>query len=114
MAVSVDDVKKVLYLDGTDDDVLLQAYTDAAEQYVKGAIGDGDAFYTQSNVSPLFDMAVKSLAATYYQYRLSMSDIQTYEIDLTVNSIIGQLRGRYDVWEANQDETTNQPSEPHN
>ena len=46
MAVSVDDVKKVLYLDGTDDDVLLQAYIDAAEQYVKGAIGDGDAFYT--------------------------------------------------------------------
>lgn len=114
MAVSVDDVKKVLYLDGTDDDALLQAYIDAAEQYIKGAIGDGDAFYVQNNVLPLFDMAVKSLAATYYQYRLSMSDIQIYEIDLTVNSIIGQLRGRYDVWEAIQSETTNQPSEPHN
>ena len=105
MAVTIDDLKAALYLDGNDEDALLQSYIDAAEQYVKGAIGDGNAFYTQSNVSPLFDMAVKSLAATYYQYRLSMSDTQTYEIDLTVNSIIGQLRGRYDVWEA-QDEAS--------
>lgn len=113
MAVSVDDVKKVLYLDGTDDDALLQAYIDAAKQYVKGAIGDGDAFYQQTDVVPLYEMAVKSLASTYYQYRLSLSDTQTFDIDLTVNSIIGQLRGRYDVWEVAQDETTDQSAKSH-
>lgn len=100
MAVSVDDVKRVLYLDGDEDNPLIQNYLDAALQFVKGAVGqEYPDFWADPQVVPLADMAVKSLAATYYQYRLSLSDTQTFSVDLTVNSIIGQLRGLYDLKE---------------
>lgn len=112
--VSVDDVKEVLYLDGDADNNLLKGYINAASQFIKSAVGDNEDFYNQSDVQPLFDAAVKALAATYYQYRLSLSDTQTYPIDLTVNSIIGQLRGRYNVEVGDDDETTNKPAQSSN
>lgn len=104
MAVSVDDVKRVLYLDGDEDNPLIQNYLDAALQFVKGAVGDEvKGFWEDPEVVPLADMATRSLAATYYQYRLSLSDVQTFSINLTVNSIIGQLRGMYDQKEVSAD-----------
>lgn len=107
MAVTIDDLKAVLYLDGNDEDALLQSYIDAADQFVIGAVGDEvPAFWDDSKVIMLHDLAVKSLAATYYQYRLSMSDTQTYQIDMTVNSILGQLRGRYASAKEAQDEAS--------
>lgn len=108
MAVTIDDLKAVLYLDGNDEDALLQSYIDAADQFVIGAVGDDvTGFWDDSKVTALHDLAVKSLAATYYQYRLSMADTQTYQIDMTVNSILGQLRGRYaSAKEAQQDEAS--------
>lgn len=114
MAVTVDDVKQVLYLDGNADDALIQGYIDAASQFVKGAIGDNEAFYAQKSVRALYESAVKSLAATYYQYRLSLSDTQTYPIDLTVNSIIGQLRGRYGLEVGDSGETSDQSAQSSN
>lgn len=114
MVVSVNDVKEVLYLDGTADDKLIQGYLDTANQFVKGAVGSDDSFYRQKDVQPLFDNAVKSLAATYYQYRLSLSDTQAYPIDLTVNSIIGQLRGMYALKAGEDDENGNQSAQPSN
>lgn len=96
MAVTIDDLKAVLYLDGNDDDALLQSYIYAADQFVIGAVGDEvPDFWSDSKVTVLHDLAVKSLAASYYQYRLNLSDTQVYQIDMTVNSILGQLRGRY-------------------
>ena len=107
MAVTIDDLKAVLYLDGNDEDALLQSYIDAADQFVIGAVGDEvPAFWDDSKVTVLHDLAVKSLAATYYQYRLSMVDTQTYQIDMTVNSILGQLRGRYASAKEAQDEAS--------
>lgn len=107
MAVTIDGLKAVLYLDGDDEDALLQSYIDAADQFVIGAVGDEvPAFWDDSKVIMLHDLAVKSLAATYYQYRLSMSDTQTYQIDMTVNSILGQLRGRYASAKEAQDEAS--------
>ncbi|MEK1388739.1 phage gp6-like head-tail connector protein [Limosilactobacillus fermentum] len=107
MAVTIDDLKAVLYLDGDDEDALLQSYIDAADQFIIGAVGDEvPAFWDDSKVIMLHDLAVKSLAATYYQYRLSMSDTQTYQIDMTVNSILGQLRGRYASAKEAQDEAS--------
>lgn len=100
MAVSVEDIKGVLYLDGDEDDALIKSYIDAALQFVKGAVGtEHPDFWNDPQVTPLADMATKSLAATYYQYRLSLSDTQTFSVNLTVNSIIGQLRGLYDLKE---------------
>ena len=112
--VSVDDVKDVLYLDGNADDELIKSYIDTANQFIKSAVGDNDDFYTKPNVSVLFDSAVKSLAATYYQYRLALSDIQTFPINMTVNSIIGQLRGRYELEVGDDDETSDQSAQSSN
>lgn len=112
--VSVDDVKDVLYLDGNADDGLIKSYIDTASQFIKSAVGDNDDFYTKPNVSALFDSAVKALAATYYQYRLALSDIQTFPINMTVNSIIGQLRGRYELEVGDDDETSDQSTQSSN
>ena len=96
---TVDRVKDVLYLDGNEDDVLLSSYVLAANSFVHNAIGqDVNGFYEDTNVDSLVMMATVSLAATYFQNRLSLSDTQTYTVDLTVNSIIGQLRGLYNTF----------------
>ncbi|MCW8645709.1 head-tail connector protein, partial [Streptococcus macedonicus] len=47
----------------------------------------------------LYDTAVLALASSYYTYRVALADTMTYPIDLTLNSVIGQLRGLYAVYE---------------
>ena len=110
----LDNVKQILYLDGSADDDLINSYIKAADQFVSGAVGDDQAFWKDDRVVPLHDMAVSSLAATYYQYRLAISDTQTFPIDMTVNSIIGQLRGLYDLKVGDGNETSNQPTQSSN
>lgn len=86
----------MLYLDDDSDDQLLSLYVNTADRYVRNAIGtDLDGFYDNEEVKPLFTEAVLSLAATFYQNRLAISAVPTYKVDLTVNSIIAQLRGVY-------------------
>lgn len=114
---TVDRVKDVLYLDGNEDDVLLSSYVIAANSFVHNAIGqDVNGFYSEPSVSALVSTAVISLAATYFQNRLSLSDTQTFPIDLTVNSIIGQLRGMRNTFEEKSDssETTDKPAQSSN
>lgn len=114
---TVDRVKDVLYLDGNEDDVLLSSYVLAANSFVRNAIGeDVNGFYEDTNVNSLVMMATVSLAATYFQNRLSLSDTQTFPIDLTVNSIIGQLRGMRNTFEEKGDnsETTDKPAQSSN
>ena len=114
---TVDRVKDVLYLDGNEDDVLLSSYVRVAFSFVHNAIGeDVNGFYEDTNVDSLVMMATVSLAATYFQNRLSLSDTQTFPIDLTVNSIIGQLRGMRNTFEEKGDnsETTDKPAQPSN
>ena len=114
---TVDRVKDVLYLDGNEDDTLLSSYVLAANSFVHNAIGqDVNGFYSEPSVSALVSTAVISLAATYFQNRLSLSDTQTFPIDLTVNSIIGQLRGMRNTFEEKSDssETTDKPAQSSN
>lgn len=112
----VQDVKNILYLDGNDDDELLNSYVIAADSFVHNAIGDDvQGFYDSSKVKSLVKIATESLAATYFQNRLSLSDTQTYPVDLTVNSIIGQLRGiRNTFEEGDSNETTDKPAQSSN
>lgn len=113
----VERVKNVLYLDGDDDDPLLSSYVLAAYAFVHNAIGeDVNGFYADVNVAPLVNTAIVSLAATYYQNRLALSDTQTFPIDLTVDSIIGQLRGMRNSFEEEgaSDETTDKPTQSSN
>ena len=114
---TVDRVKDVLYLDGNEDDVLLSSYVRVAFSFVHNAIGeDVNGFYEDTNVDSLVMMATVSLAATYFQNRLSLSDTQTFPIDLTVNSIIGKLRGMRNTFEEKGDnsETTDKPAQSSN
>ena len=114
---TVDRVKDVLYLDGNEDDTLLSSYVRVAFSFVHNAIGeDVNGFYEDTNVDSLVMMATVSLAATYFQNRLSLSDTQTFPIDLTVNSIIGQLRGMRNTFEEKGDnsETTDKPAQSSN
>ena len=76
----------MLYLDDDSDDKLLSLYVNTADRYVRNAIGtDLDGFYDNEEVKPLFTEAVLSLAATFYQNRLAISAVPTYNVDLTVN-----------------------------
>lgn len=109
MAVEVYDLKAVLYLDGDEDNLLLNAYLEAAKQFTVNAVGNEVAdFYERPEVVPLFDAAVIARAATLYQYRIELTDVPTYPVDLTFNSIIGQLRGMYLVA---KEEIDNAPSD---
>lgn len=92
-------VRDMLYLDDDSDDQLLDSYIKAAQAFVHNAVGeDVNSFYEDAGVSSLVTLAVMSLAGTYYQNRLALSDVQAYQVDLTMNSIIGQLRGLRDTF----------------
>ncbi|QBX25321.1 uncharacterized phage protein (possible DNA packaging) [Streptococcus henryi] len=99
MSVTKERVVQALNLDEGDDLKLIEPYILTAENYIKNAIGYADGFYEQEKVEPLFDTAVLALASSYFTYRISLADAPTYPIDLTLNSIIGQLRGLYAVYE---------------
>ncbi len=102
MTVALVDLKNSVRVDSTDDDNLLTSYLLAAQKYVTNAVGADDAtgsFYTQDTVSSLYDVAVLALATGYYTYRTPLSAVSATPIDLSTNSIIGQLRGLYDEWE---------------
>lgn len=99
MGVTKNDVMLALNLDETDDTNLIPAYISSAEFFVKNAVGDADGFFEQEKVTYLYDTAVLALASSYYTYRVALSDATTYPIDLTLNSIVSQLRGLYAVYE---------------
>lgn len=111
-----EDVKGILYLDGDEENGLIDSYVTAAEAFVRNSIGtSSDDFYNDKGVKPLVTLAIESLAATYYQNRLALSDTQTHPIDLTVNSVIGQLRGMKNKFEEDeQSESTDKPVQPSN
>lgn len=98
MSVTVEEVASALNLDESDDKTLLSIYLDSAINFIKNAIGQevGDvAFYTKDEVAKLFDTATIALTGTYYTYRIAVTDTQSYQMDYTLNSIVGQLRGKY-------------------
>ena len=106
--VSVGEFENAFHIDDTQEDsALISGYITAAQNYVVNAVGEDidSNFYSDERVASLFKTAVMSLAGTYYQYRLALSDVQTYEINLTLNSIIGQLRGLWDEIEGDLDGT---------
>ena len=101
-------VRDMLYLDDDSDDQLLNSYVKAAQAFVHNAVGeDVNGFYSDTNVSSLVTLAVMSLAGTYYQNRLALSDVQSYQVDLTTNSIIGQLRALRNTFEEKEEGNDN-------
>ena len=105
MTVTLERFKKAMNLDEVEDDDLVQGYLTAAEHSIKTAVGEDKSgkFYAREIVAAMMDVAVIAIAGSYYTYRLSLSDAQSYPINLTSNAIIGQLRGFYDVFMEGQD-----------
>lgn len=101
-------VRDMLYLDDDSDDQLLDSYIKAAQVFIHNAVGDDvNGFYSDANVSSLVTLAIMSLAGTYYQNRLVLSDVQSYQVDLTVNSVIGQLRALRNTFEEKKEGNDN-------
>lgn len=95
MSVSKETIMQTLNLDETDDTALIPAYIESAQRYIINAVGSDSKFYDLENVESLFDTAVIALTSSYFTYRVALTDTVTYPINLTLNSIIGQLRGLY-------------------
>lgn len=95
MSVSKETIMQTLNLDETDDTALIPAYIESAQRYIINAVGSDSEFYDLESVGSLFDMAVIALTSSYFTYRVALTDTVTYPINLTLNSIIGQLRGLY-------------------
>lgn len=90
------DMKLSLRVDSDEDDELIIGYLTAANGFIVNAVGNEiEGFYELENVEPLVKTSTMALAASYYDYRASLSDVQVVPIDLVVNSIIGTLRGIY-------------------
>ena len=105
MTVTIERFKKAMNLDEVEDNDLVQGYLTAAEHSIKTAVGEDKSgeFYARKIVASMMDVAVIAIAGSYYTYRLSVADAQTYPVNLTSNAVIGQLRGLYDVFMEGQD-----------
>lgn len=97
--ILLDDLKLSLRIDGDDDDRLLNSYINAAEVYIKTTVGGDDEFWQQEDVIAVQKIAILALAGAYYDYRVALQDVMTYPINLTLNAIISQLRGKLALYE---------------
>ncbi|ANZ70370.1 head-tail connector protein [Pediococcus claussenii] len=110
MAIDLQTLKNSLRIDGEKDDNLLKQNLSAAQSYIRNAIDSEapDAFFELATVSDIYEIAVLALASTYYNNRSSLGVTQTFAVDLTLESIIGQLRGMYESYCLKQAEDTNE------
>ena len=95
----LDDLKLSLRIDGDDDDRLLNSYINAAEVYIKTAVGGDDEFWQQEDVIAIQKIAILALAGAYYDYRLDLQDVMPYPIKLFLNAINSKLRGKLALYE---------------
>ncbi|MEJ6358709.1 head-tail connector protein [Lactiplantibacillus plantarum] len=110
---NIDGLKLALRLDDTGDDeidtpikIALTRCLNAAKSYVHSAIAANqleEMLADDSEGQSLYDVAVYSLAVAYYQNPSALSNSHGYSVDLVLNSIIGQLRGRYLTWRSGTD-----------
>ena len=101
MSVTLDDLKNQLRIDGTDDDKSLQLYLDAAQAFTHNAVSSDSedaAFFTDSAISELADLATISYAMEMWSHR---SD--TMPPTTATFSMVGQLRGLYNSWLENKE-----------
>ena len=62
-------------------------------------IDGDDEFWQQEDVIAIQKIAILALAGAYYDYRVALQDVMTYPINLTLNAIISQLRGKLALYE---------------
>jgi len=97
----LEDLKLSLRLNDDEEDLnILNRSLAAAEAYVKGAVGSDkylmNGFYEMSDAKTLYEIVVIAIASSYYTYRVANTNGRVNSVDSTSNSIIAQLRGKYD------------------
>lgn len=93
MIVTLDEIKQFLRLeqDYTDEDILLTALRDTAEEYLKNATGQ-----TFDNTNPLAKLFVQVLIVDWYENRSFMVEGKTSDkVRFTIQSILAQLKYSY-------------------
>lgn len=97
----LEDLKLSLRLNDDEEDLnILNRNLAAAEAYVKGAVGSDDGlmsgFYELGKIKTLYEIVVIAIASAYYTYRSAGMTGRMNSVDLTSNSIIAQLRAKYE------------------
>ena len=85
--ITVEELKSMLRIDHSFDDVWLAQYLAAATAYINGAIE------VQDPIDPRFNLAVALLAGHYYESRTAATETNLNDIPFGVTSLINQLRG---------------------
>jgi uncharacterized phage protein (predicted DNA packaging) len=92
LIINIDEMKEYLRLDGiTDDDLLLLALLETAEEYVKNATG----FKFDLEVPEIAKLIVRLLVSHWYDNRGIVSSQNQNKIDFTVNTLLQQLTYSY-------------------
>ncbi len=101
--VSVEEFKRSLRLTDTGDaeqdkltDAILDGYLAGAESYIQDAVGLELPTFFEDNKAT-YKIAVYSLATAYYQNPSALTGNNVVRVDLVLNALIAQLRGRYEV-----------------
>lgn len=98
---NMDTLKLSLRLDNDEDDELLKLYLSTAKSFVYGAVGRDEEyknFFEIEEVKTMLNTAIIAQSTGYYNARTSISSIPMSPVNLAVNSIIGQIRYRYDLY----------------
>ena len=83
--------------DANTEKLLLQCLN-SAENYVQHAVGNElSDFFNSDDVKDIYNLAVTAIAGAYYQNPVALTTGSVVSIDLVSNSLIGQMRGRYDT-----------------
>lgn len=90
--VTLSDLKAFARIDSNDDDTLLTALGIAAREYVEQATGN-DYFTAEATVPERAKVAIKALAAHWYEFREPVIASAVTTVPMHVRSIIAQLRG---------------------
>ena len=74
---------------------------EAAEAYVKNAVGSDEAVLTDPDNTTRYETVVLAIAGAYYQNPVAVvAGSAPVTVDLVAGNLIGQLRAR---WEVSQD-----------
>lgn len=91
-----------------DEDKLLQRSLDAAQSYVKDAVGCDDTFLALPENVSTYETVVLAIAGAYFQNPVAVqAGGAPVVVNLVSNNLVGQLRAR---WEVSQDGTTSDSS----
>lgn len=97
-------VKLSLRLDDDEDDTLVTSLIRAAQKDIKSQVGEQIKGFFDNN--DVFDAAVILEVTHLYNHRDAVSDQQTYEVPMTLYSLINSMKDDYRYQLEKQNNTT--------